>query len=666
MTKTHWFEGSNVAEAIAKAESALKISRDRMEIEVINKGSRGFLGFGRAPAVIKVKMIDQERDGIDDDERVLEALVLDLAREATEDRDGLVGVKDGTIVVIPPRGNGRYPTVAPCPQIKLRINGITHTKRTVVTDKDEIVCEVIAPEDQRLYEIEISKDGLCAYLTVYPPVRKVRRLRDAEPAAELELAVEEFEEPLRPLSVDEVLQALREKGVVYGVDEEKVRTAVLKANGLRVAVAFGRPAVPSKDGYLDLVYERHTDTTAAKDEQKVDFRELNIFESVKAGEVVARIVEPVQGQPGMTVTGKEIEVKLPRAAHFRVGKGVRQVDDRLVATISGRPKVTGNLVEVLPLLLIEGDVDISTGNIRFSGDVLIKGNVTSGMTVSAEGMIKVLGIVEKARVTARDGVVCLDSVVNSRVQAGGETAELSKVLPMAKRILHDLEIVEDAVCQINLRLQWRGKQPVAAGRIVEVLLERKLRDLPRMAKELLEVCEEKGLSLEETEVNMFKSITNMVLHPVSSVAVPGNHNVSELVNNLKDWISNAESRMKRKSEVYLRYALNSEVYATGSITVDGQGCFNTLLSSAERVTVKGTPGVFRGGQIIAANDVYVRELGSEVGALTRVNVTENRRVVCERVLGNVLIGIGRHSVRIDEPREGLVVWMDEERRIRMR
>ncbi|HOV43456.1 MAG TPA: Jag N-terminal domain-containing protein, partial [Syntrophothermus lipocalidus] len=56
MTKTHWFEGSNVAEAIAKAESALKISRDRMEIEVIYKGSRGFLGFGRAPAVIKVKM----------------------------------------------------------------------------------------------------------------------------------------------------------------------------------------------------------------------------------------------------------------------------------------------------------------------------------------------------------------------------------------------------------------------------------------------------------------------------------------------------------------------------------------------------------------------------------------------------------------------------------
>ncbi|HOV42361.1 MAG TPA: FapA family protein, partial [Syntrophothermus lipocalidus] len=553
------------------------------------------------------------------------------------------------------------------PGMRLKVNGINCTKRTVVTDRDSIECEVVATEEQKLFEVEVSKDGFCAYLTVYPPVKIVKRLRDSEPVTELELAVDEFVEPLPPLSVTEALEALREKGVVYGLDEEKVEQAVLRHSGIRVAVAFGKPAVPGKNGYLDLVFKRRVKAASERNKKiKIDFRELAAFELVEVGEVIARIIDPVQGQPGMTVTGKEIPCGVAKPVQFNVGQGVRQVDDRLIATISGRPKVTGSLVEVLPQLVIEGDVDLSTGNIKFSGDVFIQGGVAPGMTVRAEGMVMISGIVEKACVIAGDGVISLNSVLNSRVRAGGESAELGKVLPLAKQILHDLEILSDAVEQVNLRLQWRGEEPVQAGRIVEVLIERKLRELPRMAKEVLEICEQKGLHLEAGEVKLFQSIGDFVLHPLSSLVSGEADQVRQLVVDLKEWISNVEDRMKRKSEVYLRYAVNSEVYATGSITVDGQGCFNTLLSSGDRVTVKGEPGVFRGGQIIAANEVYIKELGSEAGALTKVDVREDRRVVCERILGSTLIGIGRRSVRIDEPRRSLVVWMDKDRRIRMR
>lgn len=117
MRRTYRFEGSSVSEAIAKAEETLKVSRENMNIEVVKKDRRGFLGLGRTRAVIKVTLIDPRSGSVREDkgDGQLNRLILEAAEEVTEDHDGLVGVKDGCIIVIPPTGNGRFPVVVPCP-----------------------------------------------------------------------------------------------------------------------------------------------------------------------------------------------------------------------------------------------------------------------------------------------------------------------------------------------------------------------------------------------------------------------------------------------------------------------------------------------------------------------------------------------------------------------
>ena len=56
---TYIFEGKDVEEAVQKGLQSLGVSQDQVTIEVISRGSRGFLGIGASPA--RVRLILQER-----------------------------------------------------------------------------------------------------------------------------------------------------------------------------------------------------------------------------------------------------------------------------------------------------------------------------------------------------------------------------------------------------------------------------------------------------------------------------------------------------------------------------------------------------------------------------------------------------------------------------
>ena len=52
----HEFTGKTVDEAIDLALTTLGVSRDALQVEIVSKGSRGILGFGSEPAMIRVQV----------------------------------------------------------------------------------------------------------------------------------------------------------------------------------------------------------------------------------------------------------------------------------------------------------------------------------------------------------------------------------------------------------------------------------------------------------------------------------------------------------------------------------------------------------------------------------------------------------------------------------
>ena len=132
------------------------------------------------------------------------------------------------------------------------------------------------------------------------------------------------------------------------------------------------------------------------------------------------MVHPTEGEPGYTVLNQEIPAKSGKAVPLPKGRNteINAEGDALVALMAGHVEFTGHNFQVKPVLDIAGNVDFSTGNIKFLGDVNIKGDVLTGFTVRAMGSIWVGGVIE----------------AGSTVEAGGDLTVVKGILGDGSKI----------------------------------------------------------------------------------------------------------------------------------------------------------------------------------------------------------------------------------------
>lgn len=224
---------------------------------------------------------------------------------------------------------------------------------------------------------------------------------------------------------DDLKAALASAGVVFGVDEDALRSVLHKTANEWYPVASGEKSVDGEDAQMR--YEFRTRVTRAArvdDNDKVNFWELDLFEPCVKDQVLVTKIPATPGTPGTNVRGEPVPPKAGRDKRLPGGKNVIRSEDemQLIAAASGYVSLVGESVVVSDVLDIKGDVDMSTGNITFDGTVVVRGMVCSGMTVKATNNIEVFGLVESATLEAGDdiilhrGVCAMDS---GRIRAGG-------------------------------------------------------------------------------------------------------------------------------------------------------------------------------------------------------------------------------------------------------
>ncbi|MDX9754694.1 MAG: FapA family protein, partial [bacterium] len=139
-----------------------------------------------------------------------------------------------------------------------------------------------------------------------------------------------------------------------------------------------------------------------KEDGSVDFHNLKKIISVKKDDLIVTVTPATPGLPGFTVTGQSLPgiqgKKTGIVAGEHIDKQAKQHD--WLAAVDGYLFFIDQVVSVHSILTIAGDVDFSTGNIDFLGDVYIVGNVLDEFTVKASGSIFIGGSVEAAQLEA--------------------------------------------------------------------------------------------------------------------------------------------------------------------------------------------------------------------------------------------------------------------------
>ncbi|MDD4602107.1 hypothetical protein SDC9_06245 [bioreactor metagenome] len=214
----------------------------------------------------------------------------------------------------------------------------------------------------------------------------------------------------RPVTLDLIMSKVQETGIVFGVDHAAIQKA-FERPGLKIICAKGQRPLDGVNGRIE--YRTNLENKGKPAEQedgRVDFKSLNMFTTVYEGEVLAEKVPPTPGVSGIDIFGQQVGAKPGKDIPLPMGKNVKLIEgNQLVAGIAGQLVFVNNKINIIPVIEVKEDVDLSTGNIEFVGSVVIRGSVQAGFTVKAQGDVEINGnvsggVVEGKNVTIRMGI----------------------------------------------------------------------------------------------------------------------------------------------------------------------------------------------------------------------------------------------------------------------
>jgi uncharacterized protein (DUF342 family) len=231
-----------------------------------------------------------------------------------------------------------------------------------------------------------------------------------------------------PLTKDDLERAAAGARVSFGLDAATLRAL---ASGplfdTAIPIARGVPAVDGTDGeavYLVKKSDEFKPDYGGDDAKLVDYKNVDVFQIAEKGQALCEITQPTPGVDGTNVYGGIIQARPGKAAPDPRGANTVWSEDgkTLLAAADGIVNFNGTTISVSELLNIPGDVDLSTGNIRFGGDVIVKGSVNEGFIVECGGNLTVKGKIGSADVSVKGNLIVADGVNGSRqktINVGG-------------------------------------------------------------------------------------------------------------------------------------------------------------------------------------------------------------------------------------------------------
>jgi len=449
-------EAFSIEEGLQKASDILGVSISDLEYEIIEHGKKSL--FSKRPYKLMVSITPEQRLPASFD------VLSETPKEQTEilkrDMDGNFRVKVSRIgamlKVTPPKGKGARVRVEDI-LLTLKEKGITNFDKSKMaaivrnaTGEYTKIGDFVTDErnDGRVL-IEVSEDEMKAFMTIIPPKSRGR-----------------------DVDIDDVMEALGEKGVVIGIKEDVIKKT-LEDEVYNVLTPVAEGLKPENGQDSKIVYNFRTEKKVQLEEDEkgqVNFKDLDLVENVVAGQLLATKIPATEGKPGRTITNGLLDAKPGKDVELSAGKNTELSPDgmNLIATINGQVIFAAGKVVVEPIYEIKGDVDMHTGNILFLGTVIVKGNVEDGFSIKAAGDIEIRGSVGKCLLDAEGDVNIKQGIMGKlggTIKAGGSI--WSKFLEQVNVVADKNVFVQDGImhCQVDAteKVACFGKRATIVG-----------------------------------------------------------------------------------------------------------------------------------------------------------------------------------------------------------
>lgn len=639
------YSAKTVEDAIQLALDELGVTRSELDIEVINEPKQFVFGLVTSFAEIKVRVKD----------KIKPETFYPEVQGGHANQTGLVSVSDGKVEFVPPQEGGLAPRLLFDNTIEVYYNG-KKANNHVTLEHGLDSLEIIIPEDRppsKDISIDVSEDKLEAVLRCRRISGVTRKLRNIKPAHTIQLLLDQKTIPVSKITLTEIKKAVEELGLGYGINYHLITEDLLNQFEFEVMIAQGKPPVQPTDAQIEYLFQQNGQRNVDLEADRIDHLELNVIPNAEKGEIIARKLPAAEGQDGIDVFGKTISVRNPRDYELRAGEGTSLSADKLTvyAEQPGRPVIHNGEVRILKMYEINGDVSLATGNIRFNGEVIVRGNVAEQLKIEAfNGGVQVYGMVTQAQVQAARDIVISRNAISSRISAGGNGITYLKL----SSYLHELfNQISSLLTAFNTVIKASGD--TNHGRLLKNLMEIKYTKLPKDIQRFDQMFTEDKHTLENGLLLLMNNMKAVLLGR-GPLELSDISTVEIIRSDLAYWRSFYQTASTEVADITVSYLQNSTLEASGIVRVIGQGAYYSSIIAGQGYYQPR--GVFRGGEIaIEEGNIQAKEIGGPTGIGTVASIVKNGKMSFGLVHPNVTVLIANHRFRFERPTSSVRVFL---------
>ncbi|WP_438444945.1 DUF342 domain-containing protein [Gorillibacterium sp. sgz5001074] len=573
----------------------------------------------------------------------------------------LLRVEDNKVLLVETDQSQGYPTVQALPPVQLLRNGKVCTDPILVMPGDKLDWQIA---EEPLFTVEVSEDRLCAYLQVKRKNRCGWRLLPREDRQQLLVEAERDESMvLETVRLADVMKALSDRKITKNIRTSAIFQELQMPTGEKVPVAHGVDKESSVDARLEIYFSEEIENVFCENERTgtVDYRNHARIPSVKKGDLIARKIPMKQGVMGYDVYGDLIRPAPPKDITVIAKDHVEiRPDGGVYALKDGRPRVTGSEMikyfDITTAYVISGNVDLKTGNIVFSGDVVVYGDVTEGMIVESLGNVYVFGSVYQATITATGSITVKGNIINSNLYSGYFGVIFNRLYVSCKALDTALGNLRQAGKLLVDMIESRG-QVVRIGQVMNILIESKFKDVPELASDCL-VSIRSLQRITESEMEELKEKLKLLIDPHKILAFDSFNHLYAIQNHVHETHQMIERMQESYVFIDIAQCHLSNLKSTGDIFIRKEGVLRSNLYGKGNIAFFDSHSVCRGGEIEALGIISAMTVGGDVGGETHLKA--GKRVTLQRMhYGRITIG--KHSRVILEPMSQVQAYLDQNR-----
>jgi hypothetical protein len=576
-----------------------------------------------------------------------------MTTDDAQSKDGIIIIQNNQFFITSPLSGGKPAVVSPIPPVVLKKNLELITSPTEVLSSDRLEWEV---EEQPPYGITVSEDKLSAFFTLHRVEQYAWRLKNCPATNNIAVCAEPDKELLlSTLRIEQVIADFDKRSISHNLDIPAIYKELNQPTGRPVRVAEGKAPTPGTAARLEMLFSLEVAAEHIFWEwDDIEDDKHPGLPGVPKGDIIARKHPFIKGVPGTDVYGsvlpaappEDIQVVAKEHAGLLAG-------GEIIALRAGRPRLTGNQVKSFDIPsghTVLGNVNSDTGNIVFSGDVAVHGNVGDNMIIEALGNVYIYGSVNNATITATGSIFVRGAVVNSRLYSGHYGVIHNRLYHRSKKIMEEGNLLRQAAKVLSKKIESR-KQPVKYGQVIQLLLDTKFKQFSILIPGLLNVLSDIKHSYQQ-DTKQLKRLLEVFLTTDQFIDLLNDAVVESFLKLLRDMYGAIAGLQESKVRVDFLDSHSSNIQSSGDIHMNGESVQDSSLLSGGDITFTSSDAVCEGSIVEAEGIITAQTVGGSSDIPSTLKA--GKRLIVRKMNAGT-ITVGDFSEEIAEPIENAVI-----------